>query len=223
MTWNCCRGTYDAKLKRLASLQPDVAVLQECASPPQVGPNVVWFGSNPCQGVAVLTRPPLTVVPEPVREGTRSMYAARVLGPVPFTVVAVWAQPERTYSEALLRGVEAYRDLLTNGPCVLIGDFNSSVAWDTRHRRRDHRDLEELLLRDFGLVSAYHAATGEPPGEESRPTHFWRWKEGSPYHIDYCYLPTPWIAGLERVTVGAYAEWADASDHRPVIVDVVPA
>jgi len=199
-----------------------VAVVQECASPPHAGPGAAWFGSNPRQGIAVLTRPPLTVVPEPVRDGTRSMYAARVEGPVEFTIVAVWAQQEPTYSEALRRGVEAYRDVLMTSPCVLLGDFNSSAAWDTRHGRRDHRDLEDLLRRDFGLVSAYHAATREQPGEETRPTHFWRWKEASPFHIDYCYLPESWVAGLEQVTVGGYGEWADASDHRPVIVDVVP-
>jgi endonuclease/exonuclease/phosphatase family metal-dependent hydrolase len=150
------------------------------------------------------------------------MYAARALGPIDFTIVAVWAQPEPTYSGGLRRGVEVYRDLLATRPCILLGDLNSSVAWDMGRGRRDHRDWEEMLLRDFGLVSAYHAATGQPPGQESRATHFWRWKEASPFHIDYCYLPQSWIAGLERVTIGGYGEWADASDHRPVIVDVTP-
>ena len=222
VTWNCCRGAYDAKLKHLAPLRPDVAVLQECARPPEVGPAAAWFGANPRQGVAVLARPPFTLIPESAREGTRSMFAVRVSGPLAFTVVAVWAQPEPGYSEALRRGVEAYRDLLAEGPCVLLGDFNSSVAWDAKHGRGDHRDLEARLQQEFGLVSAYHAATGEQPGEESKPTHFWRWKEGSPFHIDYCYLPEAWVSGLRSVTVGGYEEWAKASDHRPVIVDVAP-
>ena len=151
------------------------------------------------------------------------MYAAHVLGPVNFTLVAVWAQQEPTYTAALRGGVEVYRDLLTTSPCVLLGDFNSSVAWDTQNGHGGHREFEEMLQQEFGLVSAYHAATGERPGQESRPTHFWRWKEASRFHIDYCYLPQSWIAGLERVTIMGYEEWADASDHRPVIVDVVPA
>jgi endonuclease/exonuclease/phosphatase family metal-dependent hydrolase len=149
------------------------------------------------------------------------MFAARVVGPVTFAVIAVWAQPEPTYSEALRRGLATYRDLLVSGPCVLLGDLNSSVAWDKRHGRTDHRELESQLRDEFGLISAYHAATGEPAGEESKPTHFWRWDEASPFHLDYCYLPEGWISGLRSVTVGTYEEWADASDHRPLVVDVI--
>lgn len=103
-----------------------------------------------------------------------------------------------------------------------MGDFNSSVAWDERHGRTDHRRLEAQLHDEFRLVSAYHAATGEHPGQESRPTHFWRWQAASPFHLDYCYLPEEWLPGLKSVTVGSYEEWADASDHRPVTVDVSP-
>ena len=105
------------------------------------------------------------------------MFAARVVGPANFTAVAVWAQQEPNYSEALRRGLTAYRDLLATGPSVLLGDFNSSVAWDTKHGRADHRELEHQLREEFGLVSAYHASTGEQPGSESQPTHFWRWQE----------------------------------------------
>ena len=157
-----------------------------------------------------------------MRPGTASFFAARVRGPVSFTVLAVWAQREPTYSEALRRGVEVYRDLLLAGPCVIMGDLNSSVAWDDRHRRTDHRRLDAQLSEEFGLVSAYHAATGEGPGQESRPTHFWRWHAGSPFHLDYCYLPKRWLPGLESATVGGYEEWADASDHRPLVVNVSP-
>ncbi len=56
------------------------------------------------------------------------MFAAHVDGPTCFTVVGVWAQREPSYSEALRRGIAAYRDLLSDGPTVLAGDFNSSVA-----------------------------------------------------------------------------------------------
>ena len=150
------------------------------------------------------------------------MFPARVLGPVPFTVVAVWAQREPTYSEALRRGLDVYRDLLVAGPAVLLGDFNSSVAWDNRHGRTDHRELDTQLEHEFGLVSAYHAATGEQPGTESRPTHFWRWQEAAPFHLDYCYLAAAWLSGLREVTVGSYREWAVASDHRPLVVEVSP-
>lgn len=182
----------------------------------------VWFGCNSRQGVGIIARPPFRLIAEPVRAGTQSMFAAKVLGPVSFTAVAVWAQLEPTYSEALRLGLTIYRDLLLSGPCVVLGDLNSSVAWDNRHGRNDHRELEKRLREEFGLVSAYHVATGEQSGEESRPTHFWRWHEGAPFHLDYCYLPERWLPGLKSVTVGSYEEWADASDHRPLTVEVIP-
>jgi hypothetical protein len=222
VTWNCCRGPYETKLGRLRTLRPDVAVLQECAHPPREEASAVWFGSDPRQGIAVVVKPPLRVLAEPPRKGTDSMFAAQVRGPFSFTVLATWAQPEPTYSEALRRGLQVYRDLLLGGACVLMGDLNSSAAWDDRHGRTDHQRLDAQLRDEFGLVSAYHAATGEHPGRESRPTHFWRWQAGSPFHLDYCYLPKSWLPGLERVTVGSYEAWADSSDHRPVIVELSP-
>jgi hypothetical protein len=222
VTWNCCRGPYEAKLGRLRTLRPDIAVLQECARPPREDASAVWFGSNARQGVAVVVEPPFRVLAEPPRTRTASMFAAEVQGPLSFTLVATWAQPEPTYSEALRRGLQVYRDLLLGGPCVLMGDLNSSAAWDDRHGRTDHRRLDAQLHDEFGLVSAYHAATGEHPGKESRATHFWRWQAGSPFHLDYCYLPKSWLPRLESVTVGSYEEWADASDHRPVTVELSP-
>jgi hypothetical protein len=222
-TWNCCRGAYDIKISLLAGLAPDVAVLQECPLPGRTSDTVVWFGTNPRQGVSILSRPPFQLIPEPIRAGSESMFAARVHGPICFTLIAVWAQPEPSYSEALRRGVQVYGDLLVNGPAVLLGDFNSSAAWDAQRGRRDHLDFEAQLRQEYGLVSAYHAATGETLGSESQPTHYWRWREQSPFHLDYCYLPQAWLRGLASVTVGTYREWADVSDHRPIIIDVDPA
>ena len=125
------------------------------------------------------------------------MFPVRVAGPTSFNVLGVWAQADPTYSAALLQGLTLYREFLKSGPSILLGDFNSSVAWDDKHGRTDHRDLEERLRQEFGLVSAYHAATTEPPGAETRPTHFWRWHEASPYHLDYCYIPEAWLVGSQ--------------------------
>jgi endonuclease/exonuclease/phosphatase family metal-dependent hydrolase len=197
-------------------------VLQECARPPAEDAAPAWFGENPRLGVAVLARPPFRVTAEPGRAGSRSMFAARVDGPISFTVLAVWARAEPSYSAALRQGLACYGDLLSAGPTVILGDLNSSVAWDAQRGRTDHLAFETTLREQFGLVSAYHAATGEAPGQESRPTHYWRWKESAPFHLDYCYLPAAWLPGLQTVTVGSYREWADVSDHRPLVVDVHP-
>ena len=102
------------------------------------------------------------------------MFPVRVAGPTTFNVLGVWAQADPNYSAAILQGLTLYRDFLREGPSILLGDFNSSVAWDEKHGRTDHRDLEGRLRQEFGLVSAYHAATAEPPGTETRPKRFWR-------------------------------------------------
>jgi endonuclease/exonuclease/phosphatase family metal-dependent hydrolase len=41
-----------------------------------------------------------------------------------------------------------------------------------------------------------------------------------PYHIDYCFLPVAWVAGLRSVEVGIVEEWLADSDHCPLSVDV---
>jgi exodeoxyribonuclease III len=150
------------------------------------------------------------------------MFAAKVHRPVSFTVIAVWAQRKPSYPEALRRGIEVYRDPLLNEPTVLLGDFNSSASWDAQHGRRDHMDFEAQLRQEYGLVSVYHAATGELLGAESQPTYYWQWRQHAPFHLDYCYVPESWLPGLNSVTVGTYQDWADLSNHRPVVIDVSP-
>ena len=61
--------------------------------------------------------------------------------------------------------------------------------------------LVEVLRDDFGLVSAYHAHTGHAPGEE-QPTLYWQWKHHQPYHVDYCFVPEPWVGHIRSVEVG---------------------
>jgi hypothetical protein len=118
-----------------------------------VDASTAWFGANPRQGVAVVGQPPFRVIPEPVRDGSRSVFAARISGPVELTVLAVWAQREPSYSEALRRGLAVYRDLLLAGPCVFMGDLNSSVAWDARHGRTDdHRPVIVDVIPPVGIT-----------------------------------------------------------------------
>jgi exodeoxyribonuclease III len=222
VTWNCSGGPFHKKTQRLTILNADIAVLQECPRPPLQDPSIAWFGTDPRRGVAIFSRSPYSLEPGPVRSGSASFFSARVIGPTSFRILAVWTQLEPSYPKALQRGIRLYRDVLGIGPVVLLGDLNSSVAWDNRHAREDHRALDKQLQQEFGLVSAYHAATGECSGEESQPTHYWQWKESAPFHLDYCYLPEAWLPWLQGVTVGSYLDWRDVSDHRPLVIDVSP-
>jgi exodeoxyribonuclease-3 len=73
-------------------------------------------------------------------------------------------------------------------------------------------------------ASAYHEFHGEQQGGESRPTLYWRdrRKDGLTYHIDYVFLPDPWIRKVKELRLGRFEDWCGAglSDHVPVIVDV---
>lgn len=45
---------------------------------------------------------------------------------------------------------------------------------------------------------------------------------GPTYHIDYVFLPTPWVAKARHLSVGTFVAWfgAGLSDHVPVTVDI---
>jgi endonuclease/exonuclease/phosphatase family metal-dependent hydrolase len=45
-------------------------------------------------------------------------------------------------------------------------------------------------------------------------------KRERPYHIDYCFIPEPWVPSITSVEVGAYETWITASDHCPLVVDI---
>ncbi|NNF80092.1 MAG: hypothetical protein HKN05_18885 [Rhizobiales bacterium] len=82
------------------------------------------------------------------------------------------------------------------------------------------------ILEKLGLVSAYHAYTGETNGEETLPTHYWRdrKKDGPTYHIDYIFMPENWLSSIKEFQVGAFEDWCGArlSDHVPLVLDVDP-
>jgi endonuclease/exonuclease/phosphatase family metal-dependent hydrolase len=50
---------------------------------------------------------------------------------------------------------------------------------------------------------------------------YWRRNLSTPYHVDYCFVPTNW-ASTSKVAVGTATDWLDKSDHMPLIVDVEP-
>jgi exonuclease III len=220
-TWNCCRGAFEAKAPLLDGLQPDIAVIQEIARPANTA-HALWFGSNPRQGLAVLARNGYTVEALPAHpEVQRHIVPIQVDGPHRFLLLAVWSQKARPhpYVQAVIRAVEAYRSLIEAQPAVVVGDFNSNSIWDRKRKGRDHSALVRLLA-GLGLVSAYHTFYREAQGAETRPTHYFRWNEEEAFHIDHCFVPAAWADQLRSVSVGSYSEWADSSDHRPVVVEV---
>jgi exonuclease III len=42
--------------------------------------------------------------------------------------------------------------------------------------------------------------------------------KNKPYHIDYCFVSADFAKKINDVRIGAYEEWAEYSDHTPLIV-----
>jgi hypothetical protein len=223
VTWNCCRGPFEAKPVRLSALTPDVTVVQECWRPAGERRDCLWMGDDPRHGLAISAGPNWQVTAiEPLAGVPRYALPARVIGPADFLLLGVWTLADRPhrYVKAAIRAVEMYGDHICARPTIMAGDFNSNAIWNRkRGDARDHKYLVAMLA-ELGLVSAYHAFFGEEHGRETLPTfHMYRHRS-EPFHLDYCFVPASWT--IENVSVGTHEEWNDASDHRPLVVDVVP-
>jgi endonuclease/exonuclease/phosphatase family metal-dependent hydrolase len=223
VTWNCCRGPYEKNSALLSALEPDIAVIQECARPTTESDTCLWFGDNPRQGVAVLASPPYRLQQLPaLPDVPKYVVPISVTGPIAFTMFAVWSKKNTQYPyiEAVTHAVDMYRQVFEAGPVVLIGDLNSNAIWDATHPRDLNHTALVARLKSHDLVSAYHAHHNEAHGRETRPTYYFQWNELRPYHIDYCFVPEQWMGKVQRVEIGAYADWKQHSDHRPLVVEI---
>jgi hypothetical protein len=213
VTWNCCRGNTELKIAAAMKLRPDVLLLQEAAA--SLVPSSASFGLvGKEHGIATLAFNGFVIDEE---EQAGSGLRTRLLAPdgLAFDVVNVWTQMAPTYIADALSLLRAFDDALSSGDAVVAGDFNACGP--------SGRAYAKLLaeMERLGLASAYHSFHGVPHGDEPHATHYFQWKEKRPFHLDYCYVPLSWR--VSAVEVGAYHDWAALSDHRPVVVDVVPA
>ena len=227
------------KLDALRSLKPDVAIICECAEPErffeksdllETEADMVWIGTNPYKGLAVLAFNGFRVaLAEEYDPSLRFIAPVKVRGPVAFNLFAVWAQ---NFSDGVTRkdqagplrlALDRYREFLASFPSVAAGDFNNNVFWDRPGWPINHADAVDIL-RGYGLVSAYHKTWNEQQGRESAPTIFWRdrKKDGPTYHIDYIFLPRTWSCRIREMKVGAFEDWCGSglSDHVPLVVDI---
>jgi len=237
VAWNC-NMALDRKVDALLGLQPDIAIVCECAEPERLRSKAswmqgepVWIGRNPHKGLAVFAFNGYAVqLAESYHPSLRYIAPVHVDGPTQCNLLAVWAQNasaggiRKHQLGPLRRGLARYKSFLGERPAVIAGDLNSNTIWDKPGWRINHSTKVRILEESFGLVSAYHAIRGEAHGQESEPTLHWRdrTKNGPTYHIDYVFLPSAWIGKVSHLSVGAFETWCGAglSDHVPVVVDV---
>ena len=222
LTWNIARGSAAEKLALITPLAADIVVLQECARPDDNGDQQLWYGTNVRKGVSVHAFGEFHLKSCPIRSDAPAYFVpVEIVGPESFMVFAVWAQKEPfPYVEGVSRAIESYADIIAGRPTVLLGDFNSNAIWDHAHPVEHNHSAIVAELDRLGAVSAYHSFFDEAHGREEQFTYFHWWKEAHPFHLDYVFIPKPWLPRLEQVEVGSFAAYDRASDHRPVLVRI---
>ena len=224
LTWNCCRGPFETKTALVDNLKADISVFQEIAKPVADRANVLWFGKNPKIGMAIQVSSPysLTVLPE-LQGIPDYIIPVQVNGPKSFTLFAVWTTKDKAlpYVRSLSTALDLYVGLLGQGaPAVVMGDFNSNAIWDKQHPKHlNHSSMVDRLDK-VGLVSAYHNHSSIDHGQETTSTFYMHRKKEKGFHIDYCFLPRAWAESISTVRVGAFEDLAEASDHRPLLVQI---
>jgi hypothetical protein len=223
VSWNCNMGLA-RKAPRLLALQPDVAVVQECAASSEVPgmAQVGWTGRHPSKGLAVFARASLgAVVAKDVWDPTREWFLPIRIASVQCDLLAGWAmhhrgQEDRPKVGRIHAAIEHYRPFISSSRTLVIGDLNDNVMWDTP-RNPSFARLTSLLA-EMGLVNLYHARTGETPGKESRGSLFFYRHADRPYLIDHAFVPEAWLGRVSEMTLGEPGEWLDVSDHTPLLV-----
>lgn len=224
VTWNC-RGAFHRKAAALLALNPDIAIVQECAAPGKwllmcAGWQALWHGADSPIGVAVLAREGYRLAPgAPLTDQIRCFLPVFCDGSIPCGVMGVWTKQghrgQRSYVGQLALALDEYADFLAHQPCILAGDLNSNAIWD-RGKPWQHLAVA-ARLEAMGFASVYHHFHQERYGYELLPTY--RHNTGQPFHLDYCFLPAPWIDRVIDVKVGD-DWWLTLSDHRPIVVDI---
>jgi exodeoxyribonuclease-3 len=222
VTWNCRRGSFEAKSSAVNRLTADLLILQECRAPALSAPDVAWFGETGKLGVAITARGGYSVTPLHANvDAPHFLVPVLVRGPQEFVLFIVWTVDAHKYIRGLVKGLRAYAHKLTSdSKAIVIGDFNSNKKWDDQHPIGENHSAMLQQMEASGLISAYHHFTGENHGGETRGTYFHHHDSRKPHHIDYCFLPKSWTHAVTRVTVGQYEEWRPHSDHAPLMIDL---
>ncbi len=241
VAWNAAQAVHRKLPQFVDRLAPDIAVIPECAVEEVLRSKggllmpdftMVWVGSNPQKGLAVVAFGDYQVkLADGYDDRLQWVAPVEVSGPSDFNMLGVCAgnrrakvqHPDAGGAPQPFTAMSVYRDWLADRPGPIVGDFNHNVRWDKDGWPGNHaRTLSACA--DAGLVSAYHHWTNEPQGEESAPTIYWRNRtiDGPRYHIDYAFIPNAWLAGLAGVAVGGFDPWVaeGLSDHVPVTVDI---
>jgi exodeoxyribonuclease-3 len=215
---NVRKRSFDENLAILESFQPDLVVLSETAPPAAHRGDVHFVGGVP--GLAVWARDGIALSQLSCGDSAPPLTAAfAVSGAVTFDLLACWPVSRNgaaSYHEVLMATLELHGERLSSGRAIMAGDLNSSTR--VVSQRRSHPLFVEAAA-GLGLVSAYHALTGEPHGGEIMPTYRHISGANRDFHIDYCFVSES-LLGASRLEVSCDRDWYSIGDHRPVVLDI---
>lgn len=198
----------------------DLYIIQECEDPNQCenkdyqnfASNSLWIGDMKSKGLGIFTPHDSTIT----RLSDESHYLRYML-PFEFEdkqFIGIWACAN--HIEDLVVYLSINHALVKQRP-IIMGDFNSSVIWNKKHKNRTHSVMNNMLQKE-NLMSAYHEITGDQQGKENIATFYMYRHLNKPYHIDYCYCEPQSILNFE---VGQYEFWYEYSDHMPIVIELV--
>ena len=141
-SWNCFCGDVSRRLSELAPLRSDLITLQECSRPGIDSASVIWRGTIPSKGVAVVsTEATLRLEFVEIPSLHPTVVPVRVHAPQPFVFVGVWTHPD--YNEvawAAMKACVPAADWLRSQPRIRPRRTNGAMS----HQRRDVAATEEV-------------------------------------------------------------------------------
>jgi len=223
---------FRKKAVLLLAHKPDILVVPECECPDKCKfddalpkpTSVIWYGGNLNKGLGVFSygNYNLQLLDAHKPRYKTILPIAVTGGSIDFTLFAVWAynpaDKGNVYVGQLWKAINHYKALLANTPVILTGDFNSNTIWDKPRRKGNHSTVVSFLAKR-GIHSTYHHHFNQTQGVEQHPTFYLFRHENKPYHLDYCFASNHFMDKLQAVEVGAYHDWKQYSDHKPVMVE----
>lgn len=229
ITWNC-NMAYRKKAASILAYAPDLVVVPECEHPSKLlfsddvpkPTDILWFGENLNKGLGIFSYGNFHLKKLRIHDPSIKLVIPVSVtgGGFDFTLFAIWANnpqdPEGTYVEQIWKAIHQYKKRIKRTRTVLAGDFNSNAIFDKKYRVGNHSHVVENLAKK-GIHSVYHLHHGQEHGKEAHPTWYLYRHADKPYHLDYCFASKDLSDKIVSVEIGAHDQWAQYSDHVPVI------
>ncbi len=192
---------YPWKVENLLEMDADIWVVPEMTCPENANlPDsleMAWYGisyfwkSQRWKGLGIIWKKGIGYVPEWFNQ---ELYYAIPLVVGDMLILAIWPTKKKNVTDQMLYPQIAQQIINEYAPhfkdyvkVLVIGDFNCYVNQvDSSQEYGDILRIDDIL-QNYGLKSIYHQQTGETLGKESKATYYHRFKEESPFFLDYAY------------------------------------